>query len=111
MDAVRLLAVRPAAIREVGGQLRGLLGLSFLRRFALQPAVDWSLIEAMRLGLMKWGFFLSCLLLGTFTGVAQEKAPLGTLSGIVQDPTGAVIAGAQVELKSGDVVLQTTVTD
>ena len=60
---------------------------------------------------MKWGFLLSCLLLETFTGVAQEKAPLGTLSGTVQDPTGAVIAGAQVELKSGDVVVQTTVTD
>src|ERR1043165_3378107 len=104
MDAVRLLAVRPTAIREAGGYLRGLRGLSFLRRFPLQQAVDRSLVEAMRLGLMKWGFLLSCLLLGTFTGMAQEKSPLGTLSGTVQDPTGAVIAGAQVALKTGDVV-------
>jgi hypothetical protein len=44
------------------------------------------------------------------TGI-QDKSPQGTVSGTVQDPTGAVIAGARVELRSQTAAVQTTTTD
>src|SRR5581483_9934344 len=69
--------------------------------------------EPMKLVLMKWIPLLGFFALIAMTGVAraQDNSPLSTISGTVQDPNGAVIIGAQVELRSGDTVVQTTITD
>jgi vitamin B12 transporter len=55
----------------------------------------------------------ACLLIGSLLmfsvpALAMEQ---GTLRGTISDPLGAVIAGATVELLSGDAVLKTTTTD
>jgi len=67
----------------------------------------------MKMVLMKWVSLLVLLSLVAITGGArtQNSPSLSTVSGTVQDPTGAIITGAQVELRSGDVAVQTTITD
>lgn len=62
---------------------------------------------------MKWIPLLGFFALIAMTGAArtQDNSPQSTISGTVQDPNGAVIVGAQVELRSGDAVVQTTITD
>ena len=45
---------------------------------------------------------LTCLSLGVFTGAAQESIQYGSISGRVEDPTGAVIEAAKVSFRRTD---------
>src|SRR5262249_44333681 len=81
-----------------------------------------SRLESVKLVLIKRALVLVSLSLAAFTTAAraQDKPALGTVSGTVQDPAGAVIAGARVALgnaagidgnRSQETAVQTTITD
>lgn len=59
----------------------------------------------------RW-FSVSLMIVG-FIGVASSQSPSSqfSISGVVQDPNGAVITGAQVDLRNGILKIQSTVTD
>jgi hypothetical protein len=50
-----------------------------------------------------------CCLFGTITAVAQERA--GTITGVISDPTGAVIPKAQITATLSGGLTRTTVSD
>src|ERR1700730_311705 len=59
----------------------------------------------------RW-FNVSLLIVG-LVGVGSSQSPSSqfSISGVVQDPNGAVITGAQVDLRNGNLKIQSTITD
>ncbi len=59
-----------------------------------------------------WKMVASSLFLAVFTGMMfAQGGATGAISGVVQDPTGAVIANAKVSIKNeatGEVVAEAT---
>jgi len=58
---------------------------------------------------VRWFGFVICLL--SAQALAAQPQPSATLTGVVADPTGAVIPGAHVEVRAGAGVVAQTTTD
>jgi vitamin B12 transporter len=64
-----------------------------------------------RLSIVRWIVRLITFSVLTLSSFAVYAAEQGSLRGIVQDPLGAVVANASVELLNGTTVMKTTTTD
>ena len=64
-----------------------------------------------RLWIVRWVICLTAFSVLTLSSFAVYAAEQGALRGTVQDPLGAVVANASVELLNGTTVVKTTTTD